>query len=100
MLTLPIKKKWFDMIFSGKKKEEYREMTPYWNARFMNALVKANASRPVPIKVRFRNGYRSDSPSFDAIVKIYRNRTGNPSWGAEPGRQYFVLEIVEIVDKE
>ena len=25
MLTLPIKKKWFDMILSGEKKEEYRE---------------------------------------------------------------------------
>lgn len=27
MLTLPIKKKWFDMILSGEKKEEYREST-------------------------------------------------------------------------
>ena len=26
MLTLPIKKKWFDMIKSGEKKEEYREI--------------------------------------------------------------------------
>lgn len=25
MLTLPIKKKWFDMILSGEKQEEYRE---------------------------------------------------------------------------
>ena len=29
MLTLPIKKKWFDMILSGEKKEEYREIKPY-----------------------------------------------------------------------
>lgn len=26
MLTLPIKKKWFDMIKSGEKKEEYLNM--------------------------------------------------------------------------
>ena len=26
MLTLPIKKKWFDMIRSGEKNEEYREI--------------------------------------------------------------------------
>lgn len=26
MLTLPIKKKWFDMIVSGEKAEEYREI--------------------------------------------------------------------------
>ena len=30
MLTLPIKKKWFDMILSGEKKEEYREIKPYY----------------------------------------------------------------------
>ena len=26
MLTLPIKKQWYDMILSGEKKEEYREI--------------------------------------------------------------------------
>lgn len=29
MLILPIKKKWFDMIASGQKKEEYREVKEY-----------------------------------------------------------------------
>lgn len=29
MLILPIKRKWFDMILSGEKKEEYREIKPY-----------------------------------------------------------------------
>ena len=38
MLTLPIKKKWFDMIVSGEKKEEYREIKPYYDSRFMNAF--------------------------------------------------------------
>lgn len=35
MLVLPIKKKWFDMIASGEKKEEYREIKPYWTSRFV-----------------------------------------------------------------
>lgn len=34
MLTLPIKKKWFDMIVAGEKKEEYREIKPYYDSRF------------------------------------------------------------------
>ncbi len=34
MLTLQIKKKWFDMILSGEKKEEYREIKPYYITRF------------------------------------------------------------------
>ena len=29
MLILPIKKKWFGMIASGEKTEEYREIKPY-----------------------------------------------------------------------
>ena len=40
MLTLPIKKKWFDMIKSGEKKEEYREFKPYYTTRFNNILNK------------------------------------------------------------
>lgn len=39
MLTLPIKKKWFDMIKSGEKKEEYREIKPYYASRFLVTLL-------------------------------------------------------------
>lgn len=28
-----IKKKWFDMILSGEKKEEYKEIKPFWLSR-------------------------------------------------------------------
>lgn len=34
-LKLTLKKKWFDMIASGEKKEEYREIKPYWIKRFI-----------------------------------------------------------------
>lgn len=37
-MILPIKKKWYDMIVSGEKKEEYREIKPYYDSRFMNAF--------------------------------------------------------------
>ena len=30
MLILPIKKKWFNMILSGEKTEEYREIMAKW----------------------------------------------------------------------
>jgi len=29
-LTLSLNKQWFDMIKSGEKKEEYREIKPFW----------------------------------------------------------------------
>lgn len=34
-LTLSLKKKWFDMIASGEKTEEYREIKPYWEKRLL-----------------------------------------------------------------
>ena len=42
MLTLPIRKKWFDMILEEdkdkRKKEEYRTLNEYWGKRFATAL--------------------------------------------------------------
>lgn len=36
MLTLPIKEKWFDIIISDEKKEEYRSSTKYYQTRLQN----------------------------------------------------------------
>ena len=33
VLTLTVNKEWFSRILSGEKKEEYREIKPYWVAR-------------------------------------------------------------------
>ncbi len=40
-LTLVIKQKWFDMIMSGEKTSEYRELTPY-NAKTDFVLYKSD----------------------------------------------------------
>ena len=99
MLTLPIKKKWYDMILSGEKKEEYREIKPYYKSRFKNVFSMYPYSFiPEPCdtqSIMFRNGYSSDSPSFIAKCTL-DIRTGKPEWGAEPGKEYYVLTIIEI----
>ena len=60
MLILPIKKKWFDMIASGEKKEEYREMKPYYTTRFhASGLYEENINECI-----LRNGYSKKSPSI------------------------------------
>jgi hypothetical protein len=38
VLHLTLKKKWFDMVLSGEKTEEYREIKPYWIDRFLRPL--------------------------------------------------------------
>ena len=35
ILDLPLKKEWYNMIESGIKKEEYREIKPYWCNRLL-----------------------------------------------------------------
>jgi len=85
MLTLPIKKKWFDMIVSGEKREEYRDITPYYTSRFEKYFE-------LRVRVKFRNGYRLDSPMIERTV-IPHIGTGHVKWGAEPDKKYIVLGI-------
>lgn len=92
MITLPTKKKWFDMILSGEKREEYRDDTPYYRRIFEKWLG-------MPVRVRFRNGYRADSPSFERTV-VPHIGCGHPEWGAEPDKGYIVLAIMKEAQNE
>ena len=99
MLTLPIKKKWMDMILSGEKKEEYRELKPYYMHRFnrlwLGSLIGFKAKR----KIRFRNGYRRNAPSFIAVCTLDIGE-GRPEWGAQRGKDYYILKIVEVMNED
>lgn len=121
MLILPIKKKWFDMILSGEKKEEYREIKEYYETRFQN-LFGAITIHPlyppdnfldrseyellqgeaVPEEIRkegiqeiiFRNGYSKNSKEIKARCRL-RIGKGRPQWEASPDKQYYILEILD-----
>lgn len=94
MLILPIKQKWFDMILSGKKKEEYREIKPYYTKRFQTiGLLDRHGLPTTAIKtVILRNGYSVNSRQVIADVAI-DIKQGNPEWGAEPDKVYYCLLI-------
>ena len=94
MLTLPIKKKWFDMILSGEKKEEYRNLSSYYWTRFMNIWGDA-AYWGEPRQIKFKNGYRKGSPSFVATCTLATG-FGKEEWGAEQGKKYYILTIKSI----
>jgi len=65
ILNLTIKKQWFDLIASGEKTIEYREIKPYWIKFLENKSYD---------EVFFRNGYRPDSPILRAeCLGISRN---------------------------
>ena len=92
MLTFPIKRRWFDMIRSCEKKEEYRDKTPYYDARLGDCLGRE-------IDVLLRNGYAGTSPTVKATVLVTIG-IGRPEWGASPGVECYVLKIRAVEDVE
>lgn len=119
-LHLTLKKKWFDMIASGEKEEEYREIKAYWATRLLykiptpwggylcawNDILKGDYSCKgwssftgnAPVfqsfeAVTFRNGYSTDAPTITLQVRLICIQQGKPEWGAEPGREYFVIKL-------
>lgn len=97
MLTLLIKKKWLDMILSGEKKEEYREIKPYYNSRFNNENNYSNWMQYLDkiILIKFRNGYSSKSLTVGCCCKIIKGY-GKEEWGAERNKEYYVLKILNV----
>lgn len=101
MLILPTKGKWFSMILDGIKLEEYREIKPYYRKRFQTIGLLDQYGLPTidRVNVIFRNGYSGRAPSFIAKVSI-DIKTGRKEWGAEPGKEYYVLRVHEVDGKE
>jgi hypothetical protein len=82
VLCLTLKKKWFDMIASGEKKEEYREIKMYWWKRlvqcgecYKNFEDSINDKLDTPDNwkmimsktydyVQFKNGYSKGAPTL------------------------------------
>lgn len=89
ILHLTLKKKWFDMIASGVKREEYREMKPYWNTRLQGKHYEA---------VRFRNGYNQTSPNILIELKKCTTGTGRCEWGAVAGKEVWILKLGKILE--
>ena len=105
-MVLTLKKQWFDMILSGQKKEEYREVKPYWTKRFENYFGRHydfSNGEPEAVwneekkMIVFRNGYGSNKPQFSAECTISEG-TGREEWRAERGGVDYVLKIHRIFE--
>ena len=122
VLNLTLKKKWFDMIASGEKTEEYREVKDYWARRMVfffeemewDVLEEMVSDMRKPyrrhngpedllqyfgVKFRkfdaicFRNGYGATVPQVTVECNGVSLSKGKPEWGAEPGKFYFTLRL-------
>lgn len=98
ILHLNLKKRWFDMILSGEKKEEYREISQYWTSRLSaNITIKGKSYRPAEVIICFSNGYRKDRRQFYIECTGLLVGRGRQWWGADAGKDYFVLYLGDII---
>lgn len=126
VLHLTLKKKWFDMIASGEKPEEYRDIKPYWASRLLYKIPVpwggymcawadilnedyefkqwSNFTGNAPVfekfeAVTFRNGYSKNAPSVTLRLRLICIQEGLTCWGAHPGKKYFVIKLGERIDQ-
>ena len=121
-LHLVLKRKWYDMIDSGIKTEEYREIKPYWEKRLLDYkslsdYVKKNykamlvyefvvhgsihphiddAPHHFPRgykKVVFCLGYQRNAPSMAFEVRDICFGKGKPEWGAPTDKEVFIIKL-------
>jgi len=93
-LVLSVKKKWFDLIKSGEKKEEYRDLTDYWKKRLG---FKAGFYKNYKY-IEFRNGYGMNVPKFKVKLIGIEIKYPNKKWIDDTIKfdNCFVLKLGDI----
>lgn len=87
VLHLTLKKEWFDMIASGEKTQEYREIKPYWQSRLVDKHYDI---------VELRNGYGHSVPRLRMKLGSIRVGVGNQTWGAPKNKEVFILNLSRL----
>lgn len=123
VLTLTVNKEWFSRILSGVKKEEYREIKPYWVARLFYdrfgklspVLVKEltdyiikygdtenfEAKNGIEVSfvpythVLFINGYGDDKPRIEKEIESIDIGKPRKGWCPDDflGKEFFVIRF-------
>ena len=115
-LHLVLKRKWWDMIASGEKREEYREVCHYWAIRlldrqyrwysqnidypndFIDWLCFGLAHNDIAFRsyenVCFHLGYTNNTMTFEITsMNVMYGEVCRQDWGAEPNKYYFVIKL-------
>ncbi|MDR3026036.1 ASCH domain-containing protein [Chryseobacterium sp.] len=99
-LQLSLTKKWFEMTKAGIKTEDYRDITPYWFKRLYENKYQLDQKLKSFTQNTMTLGYPSKDDK-ERILKLEHKgieiREGNPEWGAEPGKVYFVIKHGKIL---
>ena len=125
ILDLPLKKEWYNMIESGVKPEEYREIKPYWIKRLFETInvgfthyekiddecanfycsnikhlkddLKGGGFRTKDYThIRFRYGYTKRTMLFE--LEGITIGKGNTAWGAPEDKEVFILKLGDRIE--
>ncbi|WP_316743732.1 hypothetical protein [Pedobacter antarcticus] len=116
-LHLTLKKKWFDMIACGEKKEEYRDLKKYWIRRLiidlecceyyswggMERVIKDQEKCDVTYSfdefdtVIFRNGYAKDAPTITVQCLGISIGPAKPEWSDNWQGKVFIIKLGEVL---
>ena len=77
------------MILSGEKKEEYREVKPYWSKRLLTEHFDV---------IEFRNGYSKDCRKFRIECTAVEKAFGIIEWGAPWNKLVYILYLGKIIE--
>lgn len=113
VLRLTLTKKWYDMILSGEKKEEYREYKQYWIDRLMaHKTLPKNEYRKIVAGttktmaevwsknfdlIEFKNGYAKSAPSMIVECKGISFGKARPEWSEGFADDCFIISLGNVV---
>lgn len=86
ILTLTLKKQWYDMIERRHKpkKEEYRDIKPFFNSRLEGKHYD---------EVEFINGYHPDARRMRLRILEIVKDFGKLEYGGNPKVKYWVIRL-------
>ena len=79
ILHLTLLRKWFDLIASGKKTKEFREIKPYWTKRLLGKDFD---------EIYFKNGYSKNAPFMRVECKSIKK-----------GKTDYIIHLGRILEK-
>ena len=125
-LHLTLKKKFFDMIASGEKTEEYRSIKDYWVKRLVYGYEKG-PSMPTPMSnlaehwskiydhstgmtvfdalvknfdtITFRNGYAKNAPTMVVECSGITIGPARPEWSDNWQGDAFIIKLGKIISR-
>ena len=108
VLDLVLKVEWYDMIAAGIKKEEYRELKPFYKQRLERIAFHSGGATPHghPIMdvsvcrqdydvVRFHRAYTNTTMELEC--KGIRIGRGKPEWGAPTDKDVYIISLGDFV---